>query len=230
MKPAEGVRQDVPHSVIVVDDHPSMRLGLRATLASSPELCVVDEAADGPEALAVVRKHKPDVVVLDLLLPHLNGLDVMRTLLAELPELKFIAYSRREEAWFVREALAAGATGYVFKRSAPSELLRAVKRAAAGHSFVDPALGDLHHGLELQAASSNAKAVRLSEREAQILRLVATGAVAKEAARELQLSNRTFETYKARAMQKLQLRTRSDLLRFAKHSGWLEEPDVGGDG
>ena len=214
-----------PHAVVVVDDHPSMRLGLKATLASSPQLHVVDEAADGLGAVTVVRKHKPSVVVLDMLLPHLNGIDVIRTLLPELPQVKFVAYSRREEPWFVRETLAAGATGYVFKRSAPSELLRAVTRATTGHSYVDPALGDLHHGLELQAGSSSSKAVRLSEREAQILRLVAKGAIAKDAARELQLSNRTFETYKARAMQKLQLRSRSDLIRFAEHSGWLNEPD-----
>ena len=108
-------------SVIVVDDHPCLRLGVASALALSPHLRVIGEAADGEEALAVIRERLPDLVVLDLLLPHLNGLEVMRALRQELPQVRFVAYSLREEAWFVRDVIAAGAASYVFKSSAQGD-------------------------------------------------------------------------------------------------------------
>lgn len=209
-------------SVVVVDDHPCLRRGLLSVLASSPQLRVVGEAADGREALAVIRQHRPDIVVLDLLLPHLNGIQVMHALLGELPHLKFVAYSLREEPWFVQEALAAGAARYVSKRRPPSELVLAIEQAAAADS---PAslLDERDVAADAPDAARGAEGVRLSKRECEALRLISRGIKMKDAARELQVGVRTLETYKARAMQKLQLRSRADLIRFAEHSGWLED-------
>lgn len=215
--PSEGA----PVSVVLVDDHTSVRAGLKSMLAEVPGVCVVDEAVDGNRALEVVRARQPDVVVLDLLLPHRSGLEVMQSLLEEFPRMRFVAYSQREEHWFVREALDAGATAYVSKRSEPAALMLALQKALEGKRFVDPALGDLD-GPQPDLAAPR---VRLSKREAQVLRAVARGSTAKDIANRLGLSSRTMETYKARAMQKLQLRSRADLMRFAQHSGWLSGDD-----
>jgi DNA-binding NarL/FixJ family response regulator len=205
--------------VVVVDDHPFLRLGVRRSLAVSPHLEVVGEAADGEEALKVVRERRPDVVVLDLQLPHVNGLDVMRQLRDELPELKFIAYSLREEPWIAHEAMSAGATAYVCKRSPPSELVRAVEQAVvSGPGFAEARVLTRR---AMKAVEPRPKNIRLSEREADVLRLLARGVTLKEAAVRLDIGVRTLETYRARGMQKLQLRSRVDLMRFAEHSGWL---------
>ncbi|RYZ07532.1 MAG: response regulator transcription factor [Myxococcales bacterium] len=213
-----------PRSVVIVDDHSCLRLGLRRTLELSPQLQVVGEAGDGEEALAVVRQLRPDLVVMDLSLPLLNGLEVMRRLRGELPAIKFVAYSLREEAWAAREALEAGAAAYVCKNSPPSELLRAVEQAAITDAV--PAAQKLEKSSDApEAPRVRRQNLRLSEREAHVLRLLARGVTLKEAARSLQISVRTLETYRARGMQKLQLRTRVDLMRFAEHSGWLSAPE-----
>ncbi len=210
-----------PHSVVVVDDHPILRRGVKAALGGSPRLRVIGEAADGLEALKVVRECKPDVVVLDLLLPHLNGLGVMNALSAELPSLKFVAYSLREEPWFVSEALAAGAHAYVFKRQNAARLVEAVEQAAIGACTTLGVVASLEDQGTLVSEAADGSLVRLSKREMETLRLVARGSTAKEAAKLLNVGVRTLETYKSRAMQKLQLRSRLDLTRFAEHSGWL---------
>lgn len=221
MEGASGLADQTTVSVVLVDDHPSVRAGLKSMLSAAPGVHVVDEAADGNQALQIVRERQPDLVVLDLLLPHLNGLEVMKSLLAEFPQLRFVAYSQREEHWFVREALDAGAMAYVSKRSQPAALVLALQQALHGKRYVDPALGELSRA----EAQPEATRVRLSKREAQVLRAAARGVTAKDIANRLGLSSRTMETYKARAMQKLQLRTREDLVRFAEHCGWLVEED-----
>jgi DNA-binding NarL/FixJ family response regulator len=214
-----------PIKVVVVDDHPSIRVGLRSTLTSEGTISVVGEAADGEAALATVREQEPDVVVLDMLLPHANGIDVIKRLLAERPGLKIVAFSMRESPWFVKEILSAGAAGYVFKRSPPAELTHAVQQVANGLTYVDRAVAKELATAGARRDEPHARGALLSKREAEVLRLLARGLAGKEAADLLDLSPRTLETYKARAMQKLQLRSRADLMRFANHSGWLREPD-----
>lgn len=213
-------------TVVVVDDHPCLRLGLRSALARSSDLNVVGEAADGEQALAVVREHRPDVVVLDLMLPLLNGLGVMRSLSPDLPHVRFVVYSLREEAWLVQEVMAAGAADYVFKSSAEGELVRAVEQVALGRA---PG-GRGAPWLAPPPRGERRAAARLSRREAEVLRLVALGVAVKDAAARLRVGARTLETYKQRAMHKLQLRSRVDLMRFAEHAGWLNEaPDSASD-
>jgi DNA-binding NarL/FixJ family response regulator len=212
--------------VVVIDDHPFVRAGVKATLEGAGGIRVVGEAADGDEALAVVRQHVPDVVVLDLLLPHRNGIEVVRSLLEELPALKIVAYSMHDDPWWVQHALNAGAAGYVSKRSAESELLRAVQQVATGKHYLDRSLDEHHLPRGVRPRSPSSHCFGLSKREAEVLRRVALGEPVKHAAGSLKLSPRTFETYKARAMQKLQLRTRVDLMRFAAQCGWLHEPEA----
>jgi DNA-binding NarL/FixJ family response regulator len=207
-------------SVVVVDDHPFLRLGVRRSLATSPLLEVVGEAADGEEALSVVRQIRPDVVVLDLQLPHVNGLDVMRALHDERPELKFVAYSLREEPWVAQEAMSAGASAYVCKSSPADELVSAVEQAA--EAAAGPARAVVSRAAPTdKVVAPPPKSLRLSEREAAVLQFLARGVTLKEAAARLNIGVRTLETYRARGMHKLQLRSRVDLMRFAEHSGWL---------
>lgn len=218
-------------SVVVVDDHPVLRLGIKSSLAKSPRLRVVAEAADGSEALTTIREHQPDVVVLDLFLPHLNGQGVIAAISKELPRVRFVAYSLREEPWFISAVLAAGARAYVSKRSNESELVRAVEQVAADVTPVKSAsrLGQAESWTR-RGDPRDRTLAGLSPRELETLRLVARGTTAKEAAQQLSVGVRTLETYKARAMQKLQLRSRADLVSFAEHSGWLTDADEGWEG
>ena len=211
-------------SAVIVDDHPLLRAGIAASLTNAG-IHVAGEAPDGRAAIEVVRQQRPDVIVLDMLLPQLNGIDVMKTLLAEMPGLRFVAFSTREDPWFVQEVMAAGAAGYVFKRSPENELIYAVQQVAAGKTYVDRALASDYPPRSGRRSQRGLGGGALSQREAEVLRLVALGMAGKEAARQLKLSPRTLETYKARAMQKLQLRTRADLMRFAEHSGWFRETE-----
>jgi DNA-binding NarL/FixJ family response regulator len=201
----------------LVDDHPLVRAGVRVALKECSGLVVIGEAADGRSALTACREQRPDVVVLDMCMPGLNGMAALKELSRELPSLKSVAFSMSQEPWLVQEALRAGAKGYVFKSSSPEQLREAVTRVIAGEVYIDPALPQASAGNAHVANSATA----LSKRELQVLRLAVQGVPAKEAAQELELSPRTLETYKARAMQKLQLRSRADLMRFATFSGWL---------
>lgn len=182
---------------------------------------VVAEAADGRAAITVCREHQPDLALLDMYLPHANGVEVVKELVSELPSLKVVMYSMSEEPWLVREALAAGAKGYVFKSSAPDQLSKALLKVASGQVYVDSALTARHNKPGWRLDEPKPAASLLSKRELEVLQLLARGVPGKEAADALELSPRTLETYRARAMHKLQLRSRVDLMRFAVHSGWL---------
>ena len=208
--------------VMLVDDHPVMRAGVKALLDAEPDLKVVAEAADGATAVNLARELLLDVIVLDVSLPELGGAEVAAQMLAANPTLRILALSAHMEADFAKLMLSAGAAGYAVKRSACDELVRAVRIVANGGRYVDPAIG----GALLAAAEppypSTAASVNLSEREAEVVRLIAQGYTGKEMAESLGLSPRTLETYKARAMTKLNLSSRADLIRYALRAGWLK--------
>ena len=206
-----------PFRIVTVDDHPLIRAGVRAALKGS-RLEIVAEAADGRAALAACREHRPDVLLLDMYLPHLNGTEVLKELSLELPAVKAVVFSMREDPWLVREALAAGARGYLRKSAPPQQLRQALLQVAGGQVYVD---FTLEGPSSRRPAEPALNASMLSPRELDVLRLLARGVTGKEAAGTLDISPRTLETYRARAMQKLQLRSRVDLMRFASHSGWL---------
>ena len=210
-----------PLRLILADDHPVLRAGLKALLNAQPDLTVVAEADDGAMAIAMATSLNPNLVLMDVSMPGLNGTDATRQLKRVLPDLGVLALSVHEEASFARMLLDAGANGYALKRSACDELVRAVRAVAAGQSYVDPSISAQLLRLTQRRAAVPGTAAALSEREAEVVRLLAEGLTMKEMAQRLSLSPRTLETYRARALEKLGLKTRAELVRYAIRCGWL---------
>jgi DNA-binding NarL/FixJ family response regulator len=202
-----------------------MRAGLRLLLGLEKELLVVGEASNGVQAIRLAREMRPAVVIMDVSLPELGGAEATKQITSEFPETRVLILSAHEEASFARLLLGAGASGYALKRSAAEELVGAVRLVAGGGVYVDPALAaELENrGSRRRSSPDGMPVVSLSERESEVIRLIARGHTSKEMADTLGISARTLETYKARAMSKLSLRTRADLIRFAERSGWLRD-------
>jgi two-component system response regulator NreC len=207
--------------VLIVDDHAVVRSGLKLLLAAEADIEVVAEAGDAREAVFEVRAQKPDIVLLDVAMPGRSGIDAIPDLIKEHPETKILILSMQDDAAYVREAFAAGASGYVLKEAADVELVAAVREIADGGRYVHPELG-----ARLIAADAAERARRdedpLSEREHEILRLLALGHTNQEIAETLFLSVRTVETHRAHIMQKLRISTRAELVRYALEKGLLE--------
>lgn len=199
--------------VLIADDHTVLRSGLRLLLQTQPDLQVVGEAGDGIQALERIRQLKPDVVLLDLTMPGLDGLDTLRRLTAEMPWVKVMVLTMHDEAELVRSALTAGARGYVLKRAADTELLTAIRQVAAGESYVYPSLAAKL--LVGEPRPAREQAGPLSGRELEVLQLIALGYTQQEIADKLAVSIKTVETHKARVCEKLGLRTRAELVRYA---------------
>lgn len=223
--PGEEPSERRPIRVVLVDDHPVLRAGLSSLLNAEADIEVVAEADCGGSAVEVVARVQPDLVIMDLSLPNMSGTEATRHILARDPRIKVVALTAHEDVSFARTLLDVGAVGYALKRSVCDELLRAVRVVAAGGTYVDPSLsGSLLPSTGGRRASSVAGPVPvLSEREAEVVRLIAEGHTSKDMARRLGLSPRTLETYKARAMSKLNLRTRAELIRYALRRGWLRD-------
>src|SRR6478609_8963788 len=214
-----------PIRIALADDHPVLREGIKSLLRSEPDFEIVGEADDGAAAVALAAKHEPDVLVLDVSLPVLSGVEVTKQVLTRRLPTRILALTAHEDFGLARTLLDAGAAGYAHKRSACNELVRAVRLIAAGEIYVDPEVADSIPKRPSRAAAANGlPVITLSEREASVLRLVTRGHTAKEISSELGLSPRTLETYKARAMSKLHLHSRADLIRYAMSCGWLREP------
>lgn len=226
MRTSEALQQEPTSAcirVMLVDDHPVLRSGLKTLLSMESDLEVVAEAPDGKSAVDMACEVSPDVVLMDVSMPNLGGAEATQRMLKSNPALRILALSAHEEATFARLLLDAGAAGYALKRSACDELVRAVRIVASGGTYVDPSIaGPLVSG-QRRHTPGLMPTVTLSEREVEVIRLVAQGHTSKEMAASLGLSPRTLETYKARAMSKLNLRTRSDLIRYALRSGWLRD-------
>jgi DNA-binding NarL/FixJ family response regulator len=206
--------------VLLVDDHESVREGLRLLLNAQPDISVVGEAGDGHAALELTRQVKPDVLVLDLTMPHLGGLMVARALASETSPA-VVAFTRHDDEAYVHELLAANARGFVLKQSPSAVLLRAVRAAAAGERYIDPALPSLEHPRGRQGRTSPPS---LTERETEVLRMAATGHSNKEIASSLDISVKTAEVHKSNAMRKMGLAGRTDVVRYAVLKGWLRDP------
>ena len=207
--------------VVVVDDHAVVRSGLKLLLDAQSDIEVVGEAANGREAVFAAIEHKPDVVLMDLVMPERGGIEALPSVLESAKDAKVLVLSMQDDPSYVREAFAAGASGYVLKEAADTELVDAVRSVAAGGRYVHPALG-----ARLVAAEAEEQARRdadpLSEREREVLRLLALGHTNQEIAKTLYISVRTAETHRAHIMQKLRLSTRAELVRYALAEGLLE--------
>ena len=209
--------------VLIVDDHTLVRSGLRLLLEAESDLEVDDEAGDAEQAIRLARLHKPDVILLDVVMPGRSGLDAAPDLLTAAPKAKILVLSMQDDPSYVRQAFSAGATGYLLKEAADDELVQAVREVASGGRYVHPALGARLAAAEAEA-KARAEADPLSEREREVLRLLALGHTNQEIAKLLFISVRTAETHRAHVMQKLRLSTRAELVRHALQQGLLE-PD-----
>ena len=205
-----------------MDDHAVVRSGLRMLIDAEDGLETVAEAGNTRDAIFEVRKHKPDIVLMDVVLPDRSGIEATPDVLKEAPDARVLVLSMEDDPSYVREAFAAGAYGYVLKEAADSELVDALKQVAAGERYVHPALGARMAVAEAEA-SARAEEDPLSDREREVLRLLALGHTNQEIAKTLFISVRTAETHRAHIMQKLRLTTRAELVRYALAQGLLEE-------
>jgi two-component system response regulator NreC len=207
--------------VLIVDDHAVVRAGLRLVLDADEGIETVGEAGDAREAVFEVRATRPDVILMDVTMPGKSGIEAIPDVLKEAPDAKVLILSMEDDPKFVREAFGAGASGYVLKDAADAEVVVAVLEVAAGGRYVHPPLGARLAAAEAEAARAAADEV-LSERELEVLRLLALGHTNQEIAKMLYISVRTAETHRAHIMQKLRLGTRADLVKHALTHGMLE--------
>jgi two-component system, NarL family, response regulator NreC len=208
--------------ILLVDDHAVVREGIKRLIDTQADIELVGEASDGREALQKAGELRPDIVMMDVSMPHLNGIEATRQMKALAPSTKILALTVHEDEAYVREFLRAGATGYLLKRASTEELVRAVRAIAGGDVYIDPRVAQTLVNTIMQRESPRAaRPLDLSEREAEVMRLIALGYANKEIAAQLALSVKTVETYKARSMEKMGLKSRVDIVRLAADRGWL---------
>jgi DNA-binding NarL/FixJ family response regulator len=213
--------------VALVDDHPVVLAGIAALLQSAPDISVVGSAATGADALALIEEHAPDLAVIDISLPDMSGVSLAQTILAKHPEIRIITLTVHESRAYVQSLLLAGVKGYVLKRAAADDLIRAVRAVAAGGVYLDPSVAE--QALPTAAAdraSSRAGSEELSPREEAVLKFTAQGFSNKEIAGRLEISIKSVETYKARAALKFDLRSRADIVRYGVSRGWLDAINI----
>jgi DNA-binding NarL/FixJ family response regulator len=206
---------------LIVDDHAVVRKGLRLVLEAEDDLEPVGEAGNGREAIFQARALNPDVILLDMVMPERSGLDALPQLVHEHPEAKILILSMQDDPHYVREAFAAGACGYILKEAADTEVVTAIRDVAAGGRYVHPELGARLIAAEAEAAR-RAAVDPLSEREHEVLRLLALGHTNQEIGKKLYISVRTAETHRAHIMQKLHLQSRAELVQYALANGLIE--------
>jgi two-component system response regulator NreC len=211
--------------VLLADDHKIIRDGLRLLINAQPDLRVVGEAGNGSEALRQARELKPDVVVMDLSMPELNGLQATERLKAEWPAIKVVALTVHEDKSYLHQLCKVGASGYVLKLSAGDKLIQAIHTVTRGGLFFDAALAGGAPGGQLNPPpiGTEPPTAALSEREKEVLIQLAWGYSNKEIAARLRLSVKTVETYKVRIAEKLGLRSRNEIVQYAMRQGWMNE-------
>jgi two-component system response regulator NreC len=214
------VSTDAPIRVLIVDDHAVVRSGLRLVLDAEDGIEVVGEAGDSRYAVFETRSKKPDVILMDVVMPGKSGIETIPDVLKDAPSAKVLVLSMQDDPHYVREAFAAGASGYILKEAADMDVVAAVREVAAGGRYVHPALGARMVAAEAEERK-RAESDPLSDRERDVLRLLALGHTNQEIAGMLYISVRTAETHRAHIMQKLRLTTRAELVRYALAQGLL---------
>jgi DNA-binding NarL/FixJ family response regulator len=211
--------------VLIADDHPIVRQGVQLTLQNTGDISVVDEATTGEEALAKARKKNCDLVILDISLPLINGLDVLKTLKSELPLLPVLVMSAFPERQYAVRCLRAGASGYLTKDSAPSELVQAIRKVVDGRKYVSAALAE-KLAADLGPAAGGVTHEALSDREFQVMMLIARGKKVSQIAEELAISVPTANTYRARILAKLNLESNAEILHYAVTNNLIDLGDA----
>jgi len=210
--------------ILLADDHPIFREGLRALVDAQPDMGVIVEAADGRTAWRLATELHPDVAILDVSMPQMGGAEATRLIRRDCPETKVLALTVHEVGGYLRQLLDAGASGYLIKRVASEELVRAVREVAAGGTYLDPNIPSQVVDQSPGSATEYQVIERdLAGREIEVAQLLTRGHINREIADRLDVSVKTVETYKARIMEKLGLRSRADLVQYAIRRGWLHE-------
>ena len=211
--------------VMIADDHAILRAGLRMLVNAQADMEVVSEAPDGEKAVQTARESKPDVALLDLTMPRVGGMKALQEMTRDCRETRVLVLTMHDDPAYLRSALAAGASGYLLKRAVDAELIAAIRAVHRGGVFVDPRLANILVQDVLKKRSRKAGSTRpaniLSHRELQVLRLVARGYTSAQIAQQIFVGVKTIETYRSRLAEKLGLRTRSDVVRFAVQMGLL---------
>ena len=209
--------------IFLADDHVVVREGLKALINAQPDMLVIGEAGDGQTAWQQARDCQPDIVIMDITMPELNGVQATEQLKQVCPTIKILALSVHEDTSYLRQLLAIGAAGYIIKHAAADDLIQAIRLVAAGGVYLDPALAGhvVARYVQVRAVASALLGTELSERETEVVQRIAQGYSNKEIGAQLTLSVKTIETYRARAMDKLGLESRTALVRYALERGWL---------
>ena len=207
--------------LIIADDHPIVREGLKQIIAESPHFTVSDEAGDGPELLDKVRKEDFDVIILDLKMPGMDGLDVLKQLKIEKPRIPVIILTVHPEAQYALRILRAGASGYLTKESVSDELITAIRKVHRGGKYISPSLAE-KIAFALDTDSEKILHETLSDREYQVMYMIASGKTVTEIAEELNLSVKTISTYRARILEKMNMKTNAELTRYAFQNNLID--------
>jgi DNA-binding NarL/FixJ family response regulator len=211
--------------IVLADDHPIVLDGLRNLVRAEDNFELVGEAVSGFSALKLIREKRPDVAVLDISMPELNGIILSRRLASEMPDLRLLVLTLHEDRAYLNQALEAGVRGYVLKRSAVENLVQAIRAVMVGGLYIDPAIvGRVFDGNKGSKKFAAKKGVSpaLTDREADVLKMAALGFTNKEIASRLDVGVKSVETYKARGLEKVGLKTRAELVRYASGQGWLD--------
>ena len=212
--------------ILIAEDHETVREGLRMIVESQTDMEVVGEAGDGREAIRLAELLKPDIVLMDISMPELNGLLAAAKLNRMMPDVKILTLTRHTDEAYLQELLQAGVSGYVLKQSASSELLRAIRAIAAGGKYLDSAIaGKVMGGYteKTKEPRGETRGAALSGRESETLRLIALGYSNREIAEQFDISIKTVEAHKANALRKLALTSRKDIVNYAILQGWMQE-------
>lgn len=211
--------------VFLADDHGVVRHGLKLLINAQEDMEVIGEAGDGKSALQSVMQVTPQLLVMDISMPELNGYHATQHLKKQLPDTKILALTRHKDNSYLKQMMRAGVDGYVLKQSNSEELLRAIRAIAVGRKYIDPAITDkVIGGYSGRLTHRSVDSLSLlTERESEVLRLIALGYSNKEIAARFDLSIKTIEVHKANAMKKLDLQSRVDIIRFAMLQGWLQD-------
>lgn len=207
-------------NVLIADDHAIVRQGLKQILSETEDLHVAGEADDGAEALQLARRQVWDVILLDVTMPNRNGIDTLKQLKREFPKLPVLILSMHPEEQYAVRAIQSGASGYLTKQSAPEQLVTAIRQVARGKKYISPTLAETLAGVV--AGGERSPLEKLADRELEVLRLIASGKTLVQIAETLNIAGQTVSTYRARILEKLQLDSTAELIRFGIEHGLVE--------